>query len=42
MSEKKKYNEVCINNRKAKFNYEFIETFVAGIVLTGTVLYNII
>ena len=41
MSEKKKYNEVCINNRKAKFDYEFIETFVAGIVLTGTEIKSI-
>ena len=41
MSDKKKYNEVCINNRKAKFDYEFIETFVAGIVLTGTEIKSI-
>ena len=41
MSEKKKYNAVCINNRKAKFDYEFIETFVAGIVLTGTEIKSI-
>ncbi len=30
------YNTVNINNRKAKFDYEFLDTFVAGIVLTGT------
>ncbi len=41
MSDKKKYNAVCINNRKAKFDYEFIETFVAGIVLTGTEIKSI-
>lgn len=27
---------ILIENRKAKFNYEFIERFEAGIVLTGT------
>ena len=36
MSEKKYNNTVNINNRKAKFDYEFLDTFVAGIVLTGT------
>lgn len=35
MSEKKN-NHITINNRKASFDYEFLETFVAGIVLTGT------
>ena len=29
-------NNVVIKNKKASFDYEFIETFVAGIVLTGT------
>lgn len=33
---KRASGSVTINNRKAKFNYEFVETFVAGIVLTGT------
>lgn len=27
---------VNISNRRARFDYEFIETFTAGIVLTGT------
>ena len=36
MSENKYNNTVNINNRKAKFDYEFLDTFVAGIVLTGT------
>jgi SsrA-binding protein len=29
-------NNIVIKNKKASFDYEFIETFVAGIVLTGT------
>lgn len=29
-------NTVNIENRRAKFDYEFIETFTAGIVLKGT------
>jgi len=29
-------NSIVIKNKKASFDYEFIETFVAGIVLTGT------
>lgn len=32
----KKYELPEIVNRKAKFNYEFIETYKAGMVLTGT------
>lgn len=32
----KKYELPEIVNRKAKFNYEFLETFKAGMVLTGT------
>ena len=35
MSEKKKRKEVHIENRKARFDYEFLETYVAGMVLTG-------
>jgi SsrA-binding protein len=38
MSEKSKINIV---NRKARFEYEFLETFVAGIVLTGTEIKSI-
>ncbi|MDR2682712.1 MAG: SsrA-binding protein SmpB [Dysgonamonadaceae bacterium] len=29
-------NNIVIKNKKASFDYEFVETFVAGIVLTGT------
>ena len=29
-------NKVLIKNKRASFDYEFIETFTAGIVLTGT------
>jgi SsrA-binding protein len=29
-------NNIVIKNKRASFDYEFIETFVAGIVLTGT------
>lgn len=32
----KKYELPEIVNRKAKFNYEFMESYKAGIVLTGT------
>ncbi|MCC8145523.1 MAG: SsrA-binding protein SmpB [Bacteroidales bacterium] len=34
-------NNIIIKNRKASFDYEFIETFVAGIVLTGTEIKSI-
>lgn len=34
-------NQVVIKNKKASFDYEFIETFVAGIVLTGTEIKSI-
>jgi len=34
-------NNIVIKNRKASFDYEFIETFVAGIVLTGTEIKSI-
>ena len=32
---------VTIKNKKAYFDYVFIETFVAGIVLTGTEIKSI-
>ncbi len=32
----KPINRVAADNRKARFNYEIVETFEAGIVLTGT------
>ncbi len=29
-------NEINIKNRRASFDYEFIEEYNAGIILTGT------
>ncbi len=37
----KKYELHEIVNRKARFNYEFLETYKAGIVLTGTEIKSI-
>lgn len=34
-------NNISIKNKKASFDYEFIETFTAGIVLTGTEIKSI-
>lgn len=34
-------NDINIKNKKAKFEYEFIETFTAGIQLTGTEIKSI-
>ena len=34
-------NNIVIKNKKASFDYEFIETFEAGIVLTGTEIKSI-
>lgn len=34
-------NNIVIKNKKASFDYEFIETFVAGIMLTGTEIKSI-
>lgn len=36
MKENKKPTQVNIRNKRASFDYEFIETYTAGIVLTGT------
>lgn len=36
MSNKKNTSNELASNRKAYFNYEIIETFEAGIILTGT------
>lgn len=33
--------KINIKNKKASFNYEYIETFTAGIVLTGTEIKSI-
>ena len=34
-------NNIQIKNKRASFDYEFIETFTAGIVLTGTEIKSI-
>ena len=34
-------NNIQIKNKRASFDYEFIETFMAGIVLTGTEIKSI-
>ena len=34
-------NNIVIKNKKASFDYELIETFVSGIVLTGTEIKSI-
>ena len=34
-------SKIQINNRKASFNYEFLETYVAGIQLAGTEIKSI-
>ncbi|MDR2146920.1 MAG: SsrA-binding protein SmpB [Tannerella sp.] len=34
-------NNILIKNRRASFDYEFLETFTAGIVLTGTEIKSI-
>lgn len=36
MGKEKIHKTVNIQNRQASFNYHFLETFIAGIVLTGT------
>ncbi|MDR0686035.1 MAG: SsrA-binding protein SmpB [Dysgonamonadaceae bacterium] len=35
------HNNILIKNRKALFDYELVETFTAGIVLTGTEIKSI-
>ena len=40
MKEKIK-NDVLIKNKRATFDYELLETFTAGIVLTGTEIKSI-
>lgn len=37
----KKKSDIQIHNRRASFDYEFLETFQAGIVLTGTEIKSI-
>ncbi|MDR3308986.1 MAG: SsrA-binding protein SmpB [Tannerella sp.] len=41
MAKEKLSNNVLIKNKRASFDYEFIETFTAGIVLTGTEIKSI-
>jgi SsrA-binding protein len=42
MPDKKKIsNNILIKNKRASFDYEFIETFTAGIALTGTEIKSI-
>lgn len=37
MADKKKFEKIInIKNKKAGFEFEFLDTFIAGIVLTGT------
>lgn len=36
-----KFNQINIKNRKATFDYEIIDTYTAGIVLTGTEIKSI-
>ena len=35
-SNKKKVNNISIKNKKAKFEYEWLDTYIAGLVLKGT------
>ena len=37
----KKKSDIQIKNRRASFDYEFVETYTAGIVLTGTEIKSI-
>lgn len=37
----KKKSDIEIKNRRASFDYEFVETYTAGIVLTGTEIKSI-
>ena len=41
MKKEKISNKVLIKNKRASFDYEFIETYMAGIVLTGTEIKSI-
>lgn len=38
---KKRVSRVQINNKRASFDYEFLETYTAGIVLVGTEIKSI-
>ena len=36
MAKEKPTNQITIKNKRASFDYELLETFTAGLVLTGT------
>lgn len=36
MADKQKKNDIHVKNKKASYEYHFIDTFIAGIKLTGT------
>ena len=37
----KKQQQINIKNKRASFDYDFVDTFTAGIVLTGTEIKSI-
>ena len=41
MAKEKPTNQITINNKRASFDYELLETFTAGLVLTGTEIKSI-
>ena len=41
MSKEKPTNQITIKNKRASFDYELLETFTAGLVLTGTEIKSI-
>ncbi len=42
MAKSKYFNNISVENRKSKFNYEYLEIFTAGIKLTGTEIKSIL
>lgn len=41
MAKEKPANQITIKNKRASFDYELLETFTAGLVLTGTEIKSI-
>ena len=41
MAKEKHTNQITIKNKRASFDYELLETFTAGLVLTGTEIKSI-
>ena len=41
MAKEKPTNQITIKNKRASFDYELLETFTAGLVLTGTEIKSI-